>query len=108
MICPPLTTAPLVINWLERHRNPVSFTLHILGIPPTIIGVLMVPIYVMMLSAPIFLLSAGLFLGGYLIQFLGHALEGTEPGEIAYLRRKIRHFIRKRLGTVEATPGRVA
>jgi len=30
-----------------------------------------------------------LFLGGYLLQFAGHALEGTDPGEIIYFKRKL-------------------
>jgi hypothetical protein len=59
------------------------------GIPPTILGVLMIPIYVTLLSLPLFLLALGLFVGGYLVQFLGHALEGTDPGEIILLKRKL-------------------
>ncbi len=35
----------------------------------------------------IFLLSMSLFFGGYLIQFLGHVFEGSEPGELIVLRR---------------------
>src|SRR5438552_245065 len=89
MICPPLTPSPLVENWIERHRNPVSFVLHLIGIPPTILGVLLVPVYVYCLSIAIFLFALALFVGGYLIQFLGHALEGTDPGEIIYFKRKL-------------------
>src|SRR4051794_25703039 len=57
MICPPLTPSRLVLNWLERHRNPVSFGLHIIGIPPTLIGVMLIPVYVYCLSVPIFLFA---------------------------------------------------
>ena len=45
MIDPPLPPDPLVQHWLQRHRNPTSFILHMIGIPPTILGVLFVPIY---------------------------------------------------------------
>lgn len=68
-------------NWLSRHRNPVSFWLHMLGIPACF------------LAAPILLilrqwLLAGLFfLGGYALQFLGHAIEGNRSGEEMLLRR---------------------
>ena len=31
---------------------------------------------------PLFLFALALFVGGYMVQFLGHALEGTDPGEI--------------------------
>jgi hypothetical protein len=57
------------------------------GIPATILGALLTPIYVPLASLSIFLLSMSLFFGGYLIQFLGHALEGSEPGELIVLRR---------------------
>ena len=115
MICPPLTPAPVVQDWLARHGRPVSFALHMVGIPLTLIGVLLVPVYVAILSFPIFLFSFSLFVIGYVVQFLGHALEGTEPGEIAYLRRKLVRSLRKRLRkTIAAatpprqTPGQVA
>ncbi|MBV8078284.1 MAG: DUF962 domain-containing protein [Planctomycetaceae bacterium] len=89
MICPPLPPAPLVQNWFERHRDPGSFVLHMIGIPPTILGVLMIPIYVFLFSVPLFLFALACFVGGYLIQFLGHALDRTEPGELTYLKRKL-------------------
>jgi uncharacterized membrane protein YGL010W len=89
MICPPLPPMRLVRDWMERHRDPASFVLHMFGIPPTILGVLLIPVYVMLISVPIFLLALAMFVGGYLIQFLGHLLDATEPGEIMYLRRKL-------------------
>lgn len=114
MICPPLAPAPIVQDWLSRHSRPVNFTLHIIGIPLTITGVLLVPVYVFLLSLPIFVFATSLFVIGYLIQFLGHGLEGTEPGEITYLRMKLTRSLRKRLqktiaATVPAsqTPGQV-
>jgi len=89
MICPPLPPSKLVVNWMERHRNPLSFVLHMIGIPPTIIGVMLIPVYVFCLSVPVFLFALTLFVGGYLIQFLGHAVEGTDPGEVIYFKRKL-------------------
>ncbi|GAC1473182.1 MAG: hypothetical protein NVSMB9_21380 [Isosphaeraceae bacterium] len=89
MLPPPLSSSPLVENWLERHRNPLSFVLHMIGIPPTLLGMLLIPVYVYCLSLPTFLFAAALFFGGYLFQFLGHALEGTDPGEIIYFKRKL-------------------
>ena len=44
------------------------------------------PIYVMLMSVPLFLFALVLFLGGFGLQFLGHALDGSEPGEIKALR----------------------
>ena len=79
----------MVEYWYERHRGPVSFVLHLMGIPPTLLGFLLIPIYVFQLSIPIFLFALALFVGGYLMQFLGHVLEGSDPGEIIYFKRKL-------------------
>jgi uncharacterized membrane protein YGL010W len=89
MICPPHPPEPLVADWLDRHRNPLSFALHMIGIPCTILGAVFIPIYVTLMSVPIFLLALALFVGGYLIQFLGHALDGSEPGEVTFLKKKL-------------------
>jgi uncharacterized membrane protein YGL010W len=86
MIYPPQPPEPLVVNWIERHRDPRSFVLHLLGIPGTIFGVLLLPVYVMLLSIPLFLFALTLFVGGFGLQFLGHALDGSEPGEIRAVR----------------------
>jgi uncharacterized membrane protein YGL010W len=100
MVCSPQRPNRLVSHWIERHRNPTSFLLHIIGIPPTILGVLLFSIYVGLFSLPILLLALALFFGGYLLQFAGHALEGTDPGEIIYFKRKLG------LPYVEFPPGR--
>ena len=89
MLFPPQPLGPLVQSWMERHRHPVSFALHIIGIPPTILGVLLIPIYLLAGSLSLFFFAAALFIGGYAIQFLGHALEGTDPGEVILLKRKL-------------------
>ncbi len=57
------------------------------GIPPTILGVLLMPVYLLLLSPPIFFFALGLFLGGYLLQFAGHWVEGTDPGEVIVFKR---------------------
>ena len=80
---------PLVQHWLQRHPNPTSFILHMIGIPPTILGVCSCRSTSRLLSLPIFFLALALFVGGYLLQFAGHCLEGTDPGEIIYFKRKL-------------------
>jgi hypothetical protein len=89
MIYPPLPPNRLVGHWLERHPHPASFILHMIGIPPTILGVLLCSVYLALLSVPVFLLALALFIGGYVLQFAGHALEGTDPGEVIYFKRKL-------------------
>jgi hypothetical protein len=86
MICPPLPKARIVQDWVERHRFVPSLLLHLVGIPLSVLGILLIPVYLPLASWRIFLLSLGFFVGGYLFQFLGHLLEWTEPGEITALR----------------------
>ncbi|MDG3004044.1 Mpo1-like protein [Paludisphaera mucosa] len=87
MIPPPEPPHPLVVHWLKRHLSGVSFVLHMVGIPLTILGVLLFAVYAFLISFPIFVLALGLFVGGYALQMAGHYLEGTDPGEVIYFKR---------------------
>lgn len=69
-------------NWLSRHRSPVNFWLHMLGIPATVLAV---PLAV----AGWWWTAGGLFVAGYALQFVGHAVEGNASGEELLLRRLI-------------------
>ena len=89
MLCPPQAPSPLIEHWLERHRGVTSFALHMVGIPLTVLGALMLPISLPAASWAIAGLSLGLFILGFLLQFLGHFLEGTDPGEIIALKRRL-------------------
>ncbi len=102
MIEPPLDPDPRVQRWLKRHSGIVSFILHMIGIPPTLFGALFVPIYLTSISIPTFLLALAFFVGGYILQFTGHFLEGTDPGEIIYFKKK------RGLPYVEFPPARAA
>lgn len=68
-------------NWLERHKNPTSFWLHMIGIPACFF------------AAPTFLIlgrvgsALAMFVGGYAVQFLGHYIEGNRSGEEMLLRK---------------------
>lgn len=89
MLCPPLTPAPMVENWIDRHRGPLNFALHMIGIPISIVGMLLLPLAVPTLSWRLAVLALGCFVGGYLLQFLGHAIEGSDPGEVVALKRRL-------------------
>jgi hypothetical protein len=68
-------------KWMLRHQNPTSIALHIVGIPACFV------------AAPILLIphlwywALGSFVGGYALQFIGHAIEGNQSGEEILLRR---------------------
>ena len=67
-------------NWLERHQNPTNFWIHILGIPLALAGVVL-----------LFLMNwywgAAAVVLGYLLQWIGHRIEGNDVGELIPLKR---------------------
>ena len=74
-------------NWLERHQSRLSFWLHVVGIPLTILGVAL-GIWQLyhdlweLWWRPLSLLAAG-----YLLQWIGHIHEGNDMGEVIAVKR---------------------
>ena len=67
-------------NWLDRHQNAFNFWIHMLGIPLAFAGV------------PLLFLTdwywgAGAIVGGYLLQWVGHQVEGNDVGELIPFKR---------------------
>lgn len=69
-------------NWLERHQHPVSYALHLVGIPMTVVGVGVA-------IAGWVWLGIGLFALGYAIQFVGHGIEGNDAGELILFKKAL-------------------
>ena len=67
-------------RWLDRHQTGPNRLLHALGIPATIVGVVL-------LFAHFWLLAAMLFVAGYVFQVIGHYLEGSRVGELILLQK---------------------
>ena len=71
----------LYARWRKRHRNTASLALHLLGIPACFV------------AAPVLLIlgqwgpALVLFVAGYVLQFVGHLIEGNRSGEELLLRR---------------------
>lgn len=74
-------------NWLARHRHPVSFVLHLVGIPMTIAAVVLAGVQLARGEWPLWWRPAGLLIVGYLLQWIGHRIEGNDMGEIILLKR---------------------
>ena len=68
-------------NWTRRHQHQVSLVLHMVGIPACFVAAPLLLIVELWWSA------AGAFVGGYALQFVGHAIEGNQSGEEILLRR---------------------
>ena len=76
---PPPPRGPLG-RWMDRHRHPANFWIHMLGIPLTIAAVPLA-------AGGRWFWAIVLFIVGYALQFVGHAIEGTPSGEEMLLRR---------------------
>ena len=67
-------------NWLDRHRVPFNFWIHMLGIPLAVAGVVL-----MWNGAWRWGLAA--LVGGYALQYVGHRVEGNDVGEFIPLKK---------------------
>ena len=68
-------------NYLERHRHPLNRVLHLVGVPLTFV------ISAVLLARQHWAWAAAAFLGGYGLQFLGHAIEGNDAGEVVLVKK---------------------
>ena len=67
-------------SWAIRHVNPVNYALHMVGIPLAVAGI----IYWFLQQ---WLLGTVLFFIGYLLQYIGHRIEGNEVGEWILIKK---------------------
>jgi hypothetical protein len=71
-------------NYLPRHRNRVNQLLHWIGVPLTFVGT---PWTILAGSAPWW--PCVCFFGGYLLQFVGHSVEGNDAGEVVFVKKML-------------------
>ena len=67
-------------NWLDRHQHPFNFAIHLVGIPLALAGAVLF----FFVDWP-WALAA--FIGGYVLQWIGHLVEGNDVGEWAAIKR---------------------
>lgn len=72
-----------IVEYLQRHQHPANRALHILGLPVTFL----VPLG--LLATGDWLWAIGAFVAGYALQFLGHAIEGNDPGEVIAIKKRL-------------------
>ena len=72
-------------HWRERHQHPVNFAIHLIGIPLTVLGVVLL----FTLDWEQWYWGVGAFLVGYLLQYIGHLFEGNDMGEWAALKKML-------------------
>lgn len=72
-----------ITNYIERHQHPVNQVLHVIGVPLTFL----VSLILLCFGQAWWALWA--FLGGYVLQFTGHAIEGNDAGETILVKRAL-------------------
>ena len=70
-----------LVNYAARHRHPANIGLHAIGLPVTFL----LPLGLLAAGEAFYALLA--FVGGYALQFLGHAIEGNDAGEVVLVKR---------------------
>ncbi len=72
-----------VNNYVERHRHWANQWLHLIGVPLTFV------VSAVLLVRHEWLWASASFVGGYALQFIGHAIEGNNAGEVVLLKRML-------------------
>ena len=74
-------------NWLDRHQHPASVALHAVGIPLTIAAVVLAGVQLARGQWPLWWRPTLLLVIGYLLQWIGHRVEGNDMGEVILIKR---------------------
>ena len=70
-----------VVNYVQRHQNRANQLLHLVGVPLTFV------VSVVLLVNREWGWAAAAFVGGYVLQFVGHAIEGNDAGETVLVKK---------------------
>ena len=70
-----------VRNYIARHQNRANQIFHWVGVPVTF------GLSVHFLINSESLLATYAFVGGYALQFIGHAIEGNDAGEVVLIKK---------------------
>jgi hypothetical protein len=74
-------------NWLERHQCPLSRRLHYVGIPLAVAAVAVALAQLWLWRWDLWWRPAVLLVVGYLLQYIGHRVEGNDMGEVILVKR---------------------
>lgn len=70
-------------NYALRHQHPANRILHVVGLPLTFV----LPVVLITKNMPGWAFAS--FVGGYCLQFAGHACEGNDAGEAILVKRAL-------------------
>ena len=70
-----------VTNYIQRHQNRANQLLHLIGVPLTFV------VSVVFLTREDWGWAGTCFVAGYVLQFVGHAIEGNDAGETVLVKK---------------------
>jgi|GEM_PF-685401 len=74
-------------NWRERHQHPLSRRLHYVGIPLTVAALFLAGVQLAQWRWDLWWRPTLLLAVGYMLQYIGHRLEGNDMGEVILCKR---------------------
>jgi hypothetical protein len=74
-------------NWFQRHQHPASLALHAVGIPLLAMGLILALVQLIQWRWDLWWRPAGLIVWSYLLQWLGHRIEGNDMGEVILIKK---------------------
>lgn len=74
-------------EWRIRHQHPASLALHAVGIPLTVAAAVLAVLQLREWRWDLWWRPAALLAFGYLLQWLGHRIEGNTMGEVILIRK---------------------
>ena len=74
-------------RWLQRHQHPASFWLHVVGIPMALAAVVLALVQLWYALWDLWWRPATLLIAGYLLQWIGHRVEGNDMGEMILIKK---------------------
>jgi uncharacterized membrane protein YGL010W len=77
----PAVLKRFLANYIARHQCRWNQLLHLIGVPLTFVA------SAVLLALGMGWWALGAFVGGYALQFLGHAVEGNDAGELILVKR---------------------
>jgi len=74
-------------RWLERHQHPASQVLHAVGIPMLVAALGLAVWQLATWQWGLWWRPAGLLIVSYVLQWVGHRVEGNDMGELILIKR---------------------
>ncbi len=74
-------------NWRQRHRHPASIALHVVAIPMLVVAGGLIVVQLFDGAWNLWWRPVALVLVSYVLQGIGHAIEGNDMGEVILIKK---------------------